>query len=280
MSHLLLLDWSNFVMRTYHRAGCTSPAAVVSPVERALQAVLRELKPDYAVACLDPRPGEQDSLRYQLYPHYKGKEVPPEISAQEVVESTIYLLDGMGFCHVSAPGYEGDDVIVTLATRALEKRHEVSIHSNDRDLWQLVTDAGIRVLCPDRGQTHIVHEGKIMAAWGIRPSQVVAFKVLIGDDNDNLPRLGFTPEQKEGQKKPWGFTERRATALLKEHQSMRGIVKARDTLPPAEQTWIRNAQEDPVLPLALRGRLVTLVRDVPLTLDRTRLSVRHHWEEV
>jgi 5'-3' exonuclease len=109
--------------------------------------------PDRLVACWDDdwRP----AFRVEALPSYKahrvapegGEEVPDELSPQ--VPILIEVLAAAGIDRVGAPGYEADDIIGTLATRA---RGPVDVVTGDRDLFQLVDDArGVRVLYTARG---------------------------------------------------------------------------------------------------------------------------------
>src|SRR3954454_15425002 len=110
-------------------------------------------RPARLVACWDDdwRP----EFRGAALPSYKaqrvaqegGEEVPDELSPQ--VPVLVDVLAAAGIARVGAPGYEADDVIGTLATRA---RRPVDVVTGDRDLSQLVDDArGIRVLYTARG---------------------------------------------------------------------------------------------------------------------------------
>jgi 5'-3' exonuclease len=91
---------------------------------------------------------------------------------------------------VGAPGYEADDVIGTLATRA---RGPVDVVTGDRDLFQLVDDErGVRVLYTARGITdlELVDEAAVTAKYGIPGRAYADFAVLRGDPSDGPARGG------------------------------------------------------------------------------------------
>jgi 5'-3' exonuclease len=149
-------------------------------------------RPDRLVACWDDdwRP----AFRVEALPSYKahrlapdGSEeiVPDELSPQ--VPVLVDVLAAAGIARVGAPGYEADDVIGTLATRAPEP---VDVVTGDRDLFQLVDDARrVRVLYTARGiaDIEVVDEAAVTAKYGIPGRAYADFAVLRGDPSDGLP---------------------------------------------------------------------------------------------
>ena len=82
----------------------------------------------------------RESFRNETYPEYKATRgaSPQEFKGQ--VELIKEVLDGLRIAHVELPGYEADDIIATMATRAEAAGYEVLISTGDRDVLQLVTD--------------------------------------------------------------------------------------------------------------------------------------------
>jgi 5'-3' exonuclease len=194
----MLLDAASLYFRAFYGV----PTSVTSPDGRPVNAVRGFLdmtarlitthRPDRWVACWDDdwRP----AFRVQALPSYKahrlapdGSEeiVPDELSPQ--VPVLVDVLAAAGMARVGAPGYEADDVIGTLATRAQEP---VDVVTGDRDLFQLVDDdRGVRILYTARGITDIevVDEGAVAAKYGIPGRAYADFAVLRGDPSDGLP---------------------------------------------------------------------------------------------
>jgi 5'-3' exonuclease len=193
----MLLDAASLYFRAFYGV----PTSVTAPDGRPINAVrgfldmtarlLTAHRPDRLVACWDDdwRP----AFRVDALPSYKahrvapegGEEVPDELSPQ--VPVLIEVLAAAGIDRVGAPGYEADDVIGTLATRA---RGPVDIVTGDRDLFQLVDDArGVRVLYTARGIADIesVDEAAVAAKYGIPGRAYAEFAVLRGDPSDGLP---------------------------------------------------------------------------------------------
>jgi 5'-3' exonuclease len=220
----MLLDAASL----YFRAFFGVPTSITAPDGRPINAVrgfldmtarlLAAHRPDRLVACWDDdwRP----EFRVTALPSYKahrlapdGSEeiVPDELSPQ--VPVLIEVLAAAGIDRVGAPGYEADDVIGTLATRATEP---VDVVTGDRDLFQLVDDArGIKVLYTARGIADIetVDEAVVSEKYGIPGRAYADFAVLRGDPSDGLPGVA-------------GVGAKTAAALINEFGDLAGIRAA------------------------------------------------------
>ena len=231
----MLLDAASLYFRAFYGV----PTSVTTPDGRPINAVrgfldmtarlLTAHGPDRLVACWDDdwRP----AFRVEALPSYKAhrvategeEEVPDELSPQ--VPILVEVLAAAGIDRVGAPGYEADDVIGTLATRA---RGPVDIVTGDRDLFQLVDDArGVRVLYTARGIADIetVDEAAVAAKYGIPGRAYADFAVLRGDPSDGLPGVA-------------GVGAKTAAALIGEFGDLAGIraAAARTVVPRAPLT--------------------------------------------
>jgi 5'-3' exonuclease len=231
----MLLDAASLYFRAFYGV----PTSVTTPDGRPINAVrgfldmtarlLTAHGPDRLVACWDDdwRP----AFRVEALPSYKAhrvategeEEVPDELSPQ--VPILVEVLAAAGIDRVGAPGYEADDVIGTLATRA---RGPVDIVTGDRDLFQLVDDArGVRVLYTARGIADIetVDEAAVAAKYGIPGRAYADFAVLRGDPSDGLPGVA-------------GVGAKTAAALINEFGDLAGIRAAagRTVIPRAPLT--------------------------------------------
>jgi 5'-3' exonuclease len=219
----MLLDAASLYFRAFYGV----PTSITSPDGRPINAVrgfldmtarlLTTHGPDRLVACWDDdwRP----AFRVAALPSYKahrlapdgGEETPAELGPQ--VPVLVDVLSAAGIARVGAPGYEADDVIGTLATRA---RGPVEVVTGDRDLFQLVDDdRQIRVLYTARGIADIerVDEAAVTARYGIPGRAYADFAVLRGDPSDGLPGVA-------------GVGEKTAAALIREFGDLAGIRAA------------------------------------------------------
>lgn len=160
--------------------------------------------------------------RVRLIDTYKATRAEPG-SAQEEAEDRLasqvpVIFELLGLCGIQVvghPGYEAEDVIGTLATRAPGR---VGIVSGDRDLFQLVRDPNIFVLYPRRGvsEADVVDESYIAGRYGIPGNAYRDFAVLRGDPSDGLPGVR-------------GIGEKLAASLLARYGSLDGILEAAAT---------------------------------------------------
>src|SRR5246500_3843923 len=109
--------------------------------------VLRDEKPPHLAVAFDR--GEPTS-RHEQYVEYKAnrRETPEDFRSQ--LSLIFEVLDALGIRRLSAPGYEADDIIATLATQASAEGDDVLIVSGDRDTFQLIDDH-VTVLYTSRG---------------------------------------------------------------------------------------------------------------------------------
>jgi 5'-3' exonuclease len=220
----MLLDAASLYFRAFYGV----PTSITTPDGRPINAVRGFLDmsarlitthgPDRFVACWDDdwRP----AFRTEALPSYKAHRLAPdgteEIVPDELGPQVPILVDVLaaaGIDRVGAPGYEADDIIGTLATRA---RGPVDVVTGDRDLFQLVDDArGIRVLYTARGISDIetVDESAVTAKYGIPGRAYADFAVLRGDPSDGLPGVA-------------GVGAKTAAALINEFGDLAGIRAA------------------------------------------------------
>ncbi|MEH1903936.1 MAG: DNA polymerase I [Nostoc sp.] len=168
------------------------------------------------------------------------------------------LLNGFNLPMFTAPGYEADDVLGTLAQRVTAAGYRVKILTGDRDLFQLIdSDKEITVLnfSPDalKRSTNSITEfeaEQVKEKMGVLPSQIVDFKALCGDKSDNIPGVK-------------GIGEKTAVQLLNTYGSLDHIYAALDEIKGATQKKLASGKED-----ADRSRyLATIVLDVPIELN-------------
>ncbi|HEX6931747.1 MAG TPA: DNA polymerase I, partial [Streptosporangiaceae bacterium] len=122
------------------------------------------------------------------------------------------VLDALGVKRLSAPGYEADDLIATLATQAAEQDMDVLIVTGDRDVLQLVSDR-VTVLMTRRGITEMTRftPETVAEKYGLTPAQYPDFAALRGDPSDNLPGIP-------------GVGEKTATKWIAEFGSLAALV--------------------------------------------------------
>ena len=198
------------------------------------------------------------TFRHEADDTYKaGRAETPEDFIPDL-ENLYELLQCLNLPIITAPGYEADDVLGTLAEKAAASGYQVKILSGDRDLFQLIdADKEITILnfTPEalKRSTNSIAEFRaeeVKEKLGILPTQVVDFKALCGDKSDNIPGVR-------------GIGEKTAVQLLNTYNSLDQIYGALDEIKGAVQKKLITGKED-----AEKSRyLAKIVCDVPLEID-------------
>ncbi len=269
----MLLDTASLYFRAYFGVpdSVTSPdGAPVNAVRGLLDFISRlvgDYRPTHLACCWDNdwRP----AWRTELLPSYKAhrlvaprpgapdvEEVPDALQAQvPVIEE---VLAAVGIAVVGADGYEADDVIGTLATRA---QMPTDIVTGDRDLFQLVDDGrGVRVLYVARGvgRHERVTEAVVREKYGVEAHQYADFATLRGDPSDGLPGVP-------------GIGEKTAATLLGRFGDMTALLDAVEDpdsdLGPSPRRRLREAADY----VAVAPRVVRVVTDLDVGARDLRL---------
>ena len=158
------------------------PTAAIYVFVNMLRKLRDDFSPEYLAAVFDVA---APTFRDQQYKEYKANrtEMPGDLAQQipyirkALVAYRIPILE--------MPGYEADDVIGTLATKAVAENRDVYVVSSDKDMLQLVNDR-VHVLNPPKDNL-ICDAAKVEEILGVPPSRVVDVMALRGDSIDNIP---------------------------------------------------------------------------------------------
>jgi DNA polymerase-1 len=251
MPKLALLDGHSLAYRAFFALPsdlATSSGLVTNAVfgfTSMLIKLLQEEQPDAIVVAWDVR---GPTFRTEAYEPYKAqREKSPDLFVDQL-PLIDEVLTAMDIDQLRIPGYEADDVIATLATRAKSEGWEVLVVTGDRDAFQLI-EPGVTVLYTVRGisETARGDEAWLVDRYGVTPSQYVDYAALRGDPSDNLPGVA-------------GVGEKTAAKLIAKYGSAASVIEAAaDQTPKLSENL--EAAADQVL---LNRRLMELVRDVPI----------------
>ena len=251
---LALIDGHALVYRAYFALPAqmsTSRGELVNAVfgfASMLLNVLRDEQPDYLAVTFD----RGRTFRHDDYAEYKANRatMPDDLHAQ--FQRIDELLEAFDIPTYSAEGFEADDVLAALGSQAEEQGVDVLIVSGDTDAFQLI-DPHLKVLTPRRsfGDSVVYDEPAIQERYGLSPRQLIDYKALVGDTSDNVPGVK-------------GIGAKTATSLLQQYGSLENIYDHLDEISSAR---FRKALEEGRDSAFLSKHLVTIVRDVPVTLD-------------
>jgi DNA polymerase-1 len=246
-----LLDGTYLVFRAFFairslNAPDGTPTNGVYGFVSTVRKLLREQQPAHFAVAFDT---EEPTHRDEAFAAYKQNrpEPPPELGPQFGLARE--ASEALGWPVVTAPGFEADDVIATLARQAGERGLEAVIVTADKDLFQLV-GSGVRVMNPMKDGRMLDPEG-VADVFGVRPERVRDVLALMGDASDNVPGVpGVGEKTAKAMVTRYGDLEAilergaRFAALWNAKETVLAAVEAGGPVPPeATQTLSRAATE-------------------------------------
>jgi DNA polymerase-1 len=189
-NRIFLIDTMSFIFRAYHamarQRGMSTrkglPTAAIFVFVNMLRKLRDDFSPQYLAAVFDVA---APTFRDHQYKHYKANrsEMPGDLAQQ--IPYIRRALEAYRIPILEVPGYEADDVIGTLATKAAAQERAVYVVSSDKDMLQLVNDR-VLVLNPSKDNL-ICDAAKVEEILGVPPERVVDVMALRGDSIDNIP---------------------------------------------------------------------------------------------
>ena len=213
-----------------------------------LAQVIDAEKPDHLGVAFDVKGG---TFRNEMLPQYKGtREAAPEelLTQLPLIQR---MLTALGVTYIEKPGFEGDDVIATLATMGDKAGYHTLVLSGDRDAFQLVDD-NVTVLYPGHHFKDLKHmtPQSIIDKYKVTPVQYPDLAALRGETADNIPGV---PGVGDGFAAKW----------INQFGSLDGICEHADEIGGKKGESLR-ANIDQV---KLNRKVNALVRDVDLGVD-------------
>ncbi|MCL2247630.1 MAG: hypothetical protein FWC10_11085, partial [Lentimicrobiaceae bacterium] len=188
MKKTLLIDTNNILNRSFY--GIPPLTAADGRHTNAVYGMLGTLLPileqgdfHFVAACFDLSAPTHRHRAYQDYKATRSK-MPDELREQMPLAKEV--LRAMGIAVVELEGYEADDIMGTLATRAASEGGHAFILSGDRDGLQLVSE-GVSAMLISKGDTATMTPADVTAKYGVTPAQLLSVKALMGDASDNIP---------------------------------------------------------------------------------------------
>lgn len=229
----LLFDGHAVIYRAYYALPpLTDPKGrVVNAAygfSRIVLAAINEFEPEYLAVTFDhPKP----TFRHEEYEDYKAHrpEMPDDLQPQIPIVKEI--TSSLSIPQFEVEGYEADDLIGTLSYWLDHQPEKLSVDQDiltvivtgDKDLFQLV-DNNTHVWIPGRGKKSDLEydEETVKEKMGVKPSQIVDMKALMGDSSDNIPGIK-------------GIGKKTAVKLLKEFKTLKKLYEAVDEIEREEK---------------------------------------------
>ncbi len=161
------------------------PTGAIYGFINMLLAAMGSLKPDCLAVCFDL---DGKTFRDAQYEGYKAQRKPMPDDLRPQIETIRAAVRAFGLPIYELAGFEADDVIATIALRAVAKGFDVKILTGDRDIFQIVRP-GLTVVMPKSGVADLEEYdvAGVEARMSLKPEQIVDYKGLAGDTSDNIP---------------------------------------------------------------------------------------------
>jgi DNA polymerase I len=249
---LVIVDGNAILHRAFHALPPLTtkngePINAVYGLVSMLLRVITDIKPNAIAVAFDEK---EPTFRQKELPSYQAQRPPMANELSSQFAKAKDFLRATGIPIYSKPGYEADDVIGTIATKAKE---DVVIVTGDRDQLQLIDDKKyIKLYMPVAGLVNakLFGEAETVERMGVPPTQIADLKALTGDPSDNY--FGVP-----------GIGPKTAITLLSKYSSVKGIYDHLDEV----SEKVREKLEKGKASADQSFMLATIVRDVPLDLD-------------
>ena len=256
--HVFLIDGSGFIFRAFYGIKDVmtnpegTPVNAVFGFTRMLMKLIDDTNADHIAILFDKA---RKTFRSDIYPEYKANRgAPPD----ELIPQFDLVRDAAKALNVAAldmDGYEADDLIATYTRLALEQGADVTIVSSDKDLMQLV---GPGVIMMDAMKNKMIGPDEVMEKFGVGPEKVIEVQALAGDASDNVPGVS-------------GIGVKTAAQLINEYGDLDTLLdRAGEIKQPKRRENLINEADA----ARMSRQLVTLVDDVPVTIDLSTFAVQ------
>lgn len=269
MEKLFLLDAYALIYRAYYalmknpriNSKGLNTSAILGFVN-TLEDVLKNQKPTHIGVAFDP---SGPTFRHEIYSPYKAQreETPEAIRYSVPIIKDIIRAYNIPILEVK--GYEADDVIGTIATKAGKAGIETYMMTPDKDYGQLITE-NVYMFRPSKGgisDFEIIDVNKVNEKYNLSsPTQVIDYLGLMGDASDNIPGCP-------------GVGDVTAKKLIAQFGSIENMLEHTDDLKGA----LKKKVEENVEQIKLSKFLATIKTDVPIELNMDELKLEEPNEE-
>ena len=217
--------------------------------------LLADYRPKGVAVAWDSRPVHRAAAAEAADVVYKEGRKPMPDLLREQFPHFRPIVEAFGYRNLEFEGWEADDVIATLATRADTEGIKTCVVSTDRDAFQLCSE-NICLMMTPRGvaDVNVYTPERVEARYGVTPEQVPDFIGLKGDTSDNIPGVP-------------GIGDKTAGQLIAQYGSLESVIEHAGELSPARS---RNITEHADI-ARVSKELATMRRDLDIDCDPAQL---------
>ncbi len=256
---IVVIDGNSLMHRAYHAVQTPMNAPDGTPTNAVFGFLSMFLKfiemsdPDAVICAFD---AGKPQFRIAELESYKAQRAPMDDDLRVQFPVIEELLGAMNVPVVKVKGWEGDDILGTIAARDEGLGYETLLVTGDKDACQLASDL-TSIVTTKRGMTDITVSGpaEVVERYGVTPAQFPDFLGLMGDSSDNIPGVP-------------GIGPKNAAKLLQRFSSLQGIYDNISELSGKQMENLRD-NEDAAF---LSRRIATIVTDLDFPLDLEDIS--------
>lgn len=262
----MIIDGSSLLFRAFFalpplKNALGIPTNAVYGFLTMLLKLYEQLQPDYVAVAFDK---SRETFRTELYSEYKANRdvAPDDLRPQFAL--IIEVLAVLGIHAIELDGFEGDDILGSLAAQYGNENMEVSIISGDRDTLQLV-DTNVSVFLTKKGISEMVQvtPANMDELYGYGPEQVIEMKALMGDSSDNIPGVP-------------GIGEKTALKLISQYGNLETLYDSLDDIKGKMREKLENNKD-----IAFLSRtLATIKCDIPCQYEESFFVPIIHAQEM
>ena len=252
----ILVDGSYYLFRTYHALPKTmqnSQGLVTNAIRGTLNALLKLMRryhPTHMAVCFDTK---SPTFRHTMSEEYKANRPKMDVELAEQIPYIHSLVVALGIPLLRIEGAEADDIIGTLAHRAVAEGHHVVISTGDKDMMQLINDC---VILEDSFTGKVTDSAGVVEKFGINPNQMIDFLTLMGDSSDGIKGVP-------------GIGKKTAKDLLNEYGNIDNMLKnVANIKGRAGKNLVEYAEDIP-----FNAQLATIVTDLEIGQDWRDLKI-------
>ncbi|MCU0651660.1 MAG: DNA polymerase I [Candidatus Omnitrophica bacterium] len=255
---LYLLDATAFCYRAYYALTSLAtsfgqPTNAIYGFINIINKILKDNNPEYLAVCFDV---SRETFRTKKFAEYKINRPPMPDGLSSQIPFIKDIVKAYGITIVEKAGFEADDIIASLSSKAKEEGMPVMIVSSDKDILQLV-DENTSVFSPYKDIGTLYDRDKVLERFGIMPEQIPELIALMGDQVDNIPSIP-------------GIGEKTASSLIKQFGTVKKILSDLEAVTPERiRESIRNNSET----VELNHELALLDKKVSLDIDLEQLKI-------
>ncbi len=224
--------------------------------------LITDVDPEMIVVAFDKG---RITFRNDAFADYKAqrKPTPSELSQQFPLAKE--LLSAFGITSIEHEGYEADDIIGTLATKAATSGYEVIIVTGDKDALQLIGPS-VKVMLTRKGisEIELVDTAAFTNKYGFPPQRLIDLKGLMGDSSDNIPGVP-------------GVGEKTACKLIQEFQSLEHVLENIDKV---SGNKLREKLRENAQLAVLSKQLATIFCDMPLNFTPEAYTMNPDYHQI